>query len=114
MSSTPISRSLAIAAFCGAALLAGCAALSQPDAGPPRNDELFAHVDSGMTMAQVQRLLGPPDETTKFPRSNTLAWDYDYQDPWGYHATFSVTFGADGRALSTFTGRIHGGGDFSN
>ncbi len=109
---TPISRSLAIAAFCGAALLAGCAALTQPD--PPRNAELFAHVDAGMSMEQVQRLLGPPDETMQLPLSHMLAWDYHYQDLWGYNATFSATFGTDGRVASTFTGRIHGGGDFSN
>ena len=114
MSSTRFPKALAIGAICGAALLAGCAALSAARRRPPRNDALFTHVDPGMTMADVQRLLGPPDQATKFPRSNTLAWDYDYRDLWGYNATFSVTFGADGRAVSTFTGRIHGGGDFSN
>lgn len=113
MFSTTISKAIAAAALCGAAFLTGCAGGPLVNAGPPRNDTLFTQIQAGMTKDDIQRLFGPPDETMPFARSHTEAWDYHYYDSWGYNATCSVIFGADGRVQGTYTGRLHGGGDFS-
>ena len=92
-------------------LLAACAAGPLSPSGPPRSDEVFSHVQSGMTTDEVRQILGAPDETMRFPLSNTFAWDYRYYDTWGYLAVFSVTFGPDGRAASKLSWRINMGGD---
>jgi outer membrane protein assembly factor BamE (lipoprotein component of BamABCDE complex) len=93
-----------------AILMAACAVPGEI----PRSDDLFARIDDGMTTDDVRRLLGPPDETMRFPLSRTEAWDYRYYDTWGYMAVFSVTFSADGRAVSKISRRINDGGDHSS
>ncbi len=98
------------AALALAAVLAGCAGL--PDAASQRSDELFARVGLGMGRDEVQRLLGPPDETMPFSLSGTVAWDYRYTDTWGYFAVFSVTFDAAWRVVSKLAWRTNDGGDF--
>jgi outer membrane protein assembly factor BamE (lipoprotein component of BamABCDE complex) len=90
---------LATAGF-AAALLVACAS------GPPRSDALFSHVSEGMTQGEVQQLIGPPDDSMAFPLSHTLAWDYLYQDTWGYTAEFSVTFDQGGRVVSKLSKRL--------
>ena len=94
-----------------ALMLAGCALLPPPDA-PPRDDALFARVGLGMDRDEVRRLLGPPDETMPFSLSDTVAWDYRYQDTWGYLAMYSVTFDAAGRVVAKLSWRTNDGGDF--
>ena len=86
-----------------ALLMGACAA------GPERSDERFAAIRIGMTNDEVRRALGPPDDTMTFSRT-TVAWDYRYQDTWGYFAVFSVTFDA-GRAVSRISIRTNDGGD---
>ena len=88
-----------------AALLTGCAG-GPFNAGPPRSDAIFSRISPGMTQADVQRLIGPPDDTMRFPLSRTVAWDYLYQDTWGYTAEFSVTFDESGRAVSKLSKRL--------
>ena len=94
-----------------AALLSGCAAVAASNE-PRRDEAFFARIERGMTMEEVRARLGPPDETMKFPAKNAVAWDYRYQDTWGYMANYSVTFGPEGRVQSTFSHRINTGGDF--
>ena len=95
-----------LATLVAAAALAACAA------GPaPRTDDIFGRIDPGMSREQVTRLIGPPDETMKFPLSRSEAWDYRYQDAWGYMAIFSVTFGPDGLSASKISRRVNDGGD---
>ena len=89
-----------------AALLAGCAAGPYRAGGPSRSDAVFGQISPGMTEAQVRQLIGPPDDTMPFPLSHTVAWDYLYQDTWGYTAEFSVTFDESGRAVSKFSKRL--------
>jgi outer membrane protein assembly factor BamE (lipoprotein component of BamABCDE complex) len=74
--------------------------------GPPRSDALFSRVSEGMTQGQVEQLIGPPDDTMGFPLSHTVAWDYLYQDTWGYTAEFSVTFDQGGRVVSKLSKRL--------
>jgi outer membrane protein assembly factor BamE (lipoprotein component of BamABCDE complex) len=92
-----------------AACLAGCAAIRAPQV--ERSYEVFARVELGMTQPEVRRLLGEPDGTMPFSASRTLAWDYQYQDTWGYLAVFSVTFDAGGRAVGRLSWRTNDGGD---
>jgi len=94
------------------ALLAACAAGPYASmGGPVRGDALFAQVARGMPEPEVAQLLGRPDETMRFPLSQSEAWDYRYYDAWGYMAIFSVTFGPDGRVASTISNRVNSGGD---
>jgi outer membrane protein assembly factor BamE (lipoprotein component of BamABCDE complex) len=92
-----------------AAFLGGCGAIRAPQA--QRSDKAFTQIELGMTQPEVRRLFGEPDATMPFSRSSTLAWDYEYQDTWGYFAVFSVTFDSAGRAVSKLAWRINDGGD---
>jgi outer membrane protein assembly factor BamE (lipoprotein component of BamABCDE complex) len=97
---------LARAALVVASLLAGCAGGPYGAGGLPRSDAVFSRISAGMTQADVQQLIGAPDDTMRFPLSRTVAWDYLYQDTWGYTAEFSVTFDASGHAVSKFSKRL--------
>jgi hypothetical protein len=92
-------------------LAAGCAGGPSAAAFGSRSDDLFARIPLGTTMEEVRRIAGPPDDTMAFPMSHTTAWDYRYQDAWGYLAIFSVTFSADGHAVGRISNRINSGGD---
>lgn len=93
-------------------VLAGCAAPGGPSAQRPElNDDRLGLVRYGMTRDDILRLIGTPDEKMKFPLSGNEAWDYRYQDTWGYFASFSVTFGPEGRVVGRITQRLNDGGD---
>ena len=94
-------------ALAAALLIQGCAAVVASN--EPIRNGLIGKVERGMTREQVQAILGPPDETMPFPRSQTVAWDYRYSDTWGYLAVFGVTFGPDGRVVSTISRRLNDG-----
>ena len=87
------------------ALLSACAAGLAP-APPYRSDELFGRVQAGMTQEEVRALLGPPQNTMDFARSDTTSWGYYGFDTWGYYVEYSVTYGADGRVVSKLARRI--------
>ena len=107
-------RPLAAAAVALALLLAACASGPLAARGPHRTDDLFARIRPGMTTEEVRAMAGPPDETMPFPLSRTYAWDYQYIDTWGYLAVFSVTFDAQGRAVSKISRRINDGADHAS
>jgi outer membrane protein assembly factor BamE (lipoprotein component of BamABCDE complex) len=73
---------------------------------PVLSDDVFNAIRPGMTQEEVLRLIGPPRETMSFARSATVAWDYKYQDTWGYPAIFSVIFDRNGRVVSKTTQRL--------
>ena len=95
------------------AILGGCAAGRTYDGGASRNDDLFNRIQPGMATGEVQQMIGRADRTMGFPLSHTTAWIYDYYDAWGYMAEFSVTFDAQGRAVSKLSRRVNVGGDHS-
>src|ERR1700682_4747993 len=74
-----LAKTIAAAALACAALISGCAGGPLANGGPPRNDDVFNRIQPGMTRDEVQRLIGLPDETMRFPLSNTISWDYQYQ-----------------------------------
>lgn len=89
---------------------AGCAAV--PDGRDfHRTDERFAQVRNGMTRDELVALVGRPDRTMAFPLSRSEAWDYVYQDGFGYLSEMSFTFAADGHIASRTLRRINDGGD---
>jgi outer membrane protein assembly factor BamE (lipoprotein component of BamABCDE complex) len=100
-----------LAALAAGAALAACSATGPYSDAWKRSDDLFRTIQPGMTEDQVRQVAGKPDDTMAFPLSHTHAWDYLYYDSWGYMAIFSVTFDADGRAVSKFSRRINDGGD---
>ena len=97
-------RPLSIVPFVAAAglSLAGCAGAPRME----RTDAQFYSISSGMSLQEVERLLGPPDYTMSFARSRTMAWDYEYRDTWGHLSLMSVTFDAEGRAVGKFRQRL--------
>jgi hypothetical protein len=101
--------------FASLALWAGgCASGRLAGNALPRNDDVFNTIHAGMARDEIQRMIGLPDETMRFPLSNTVAWDYRYYDTWGYLAVFSVTFADDGRAVSKISRRLNDGGDLGS
>ena len=56
-------------------------------------------VAPGMSESEIRTLLGEPQRVGRFPRSQTVAWDYDFRDDWGYDATFSVIFDEAGSVV---------------
>lgn len=97
-----------------AAMLAAGALLLQSCAGgfgPIMNDNRFAAMQAGMTKDEVLQLLGRPQQTMKFPLSNTESWDYIGQDTWGYMVDYAVVFGPDGRVVNKVPRRLNDGGD---
>ena len=72
------------------------------------DDTFDREIRPGMTEQEVLRSIGPPNERMYFPLSNTHAWDYRYIDTWSYLTIFSVTFDANGVAVSKIKRRIDG------
>jgi len=73
---------------------------------PVLDDGTFNAIKPGLTQDEVLRMIGPPRDTMSFPRQGHTAWDWKYQDTWGYQAIFSVTFDRDGRVVSKISTRI--------
>ena len=92
-----------------AAALASCAGSALVAPNPLPTTEQFALVQPGMTKDDTLRILGKPYQAMKFALSGNEAWDYIYHDPWGYTASYGVTFGPDGRVASKISVRLDGG-----
>jgi hypothetical protein len=73
---------------------------------PVLKDDTFYRIRPGLTREDILRMIGPPGETMAFARLGQVAWDYRYQDSWGYVAIFSVMFDANGIVVGKFTRRI--------
>jgi len=73
---------------------------------PVLRDGVFNGIRPGLTQDDVLRMIGPPRDTMSFPRQGHTAWDWKYQDTWGYPAIFSVTFDRDGRVVSKISQRL--------
>lgn len=90
-------KTLATLAIAAGLAAAGCAGTP---AKYTRGDGDFHQIALGMTTAEVQGLLGPPDFSFPIGRASWTAWDWKYVDTWGRLAVMSVTFGPDGRAVA--------------
>lgn len=65
------------------------------------NDKHFNKIQPGFNETQVTRLIGPPYQIIPFKRKQEIAWDYRYQDDWGYSSVFSVIFDETGTVKTT-------------
>ena len=72
-------------------------------------DERFYRIVPGITRDDVLRLIGPPSEVMDFPRLQQVAWEYRYQDTWGYIAFLSVMIDREGKVVGRTTRRIDRG-----
>ena len=73
---------------------------------PVLNEDNFYRIQQGQSRDDVLRLIGPPVETMDFPRLQQQAWDYRFQDTWGYVAIFSVMFDRQGKVVGKVTRRL--------
>ena len=73
---------------------------------PALTDDNYHRITAGQTRDDVLRLIGPPGETMEFPRLGQIAWDYRYQDTWGYVAIFSILFDRDGVVVGKANRRL--------
>jgi outer membrane protein assembly factor BamE (lipoprotein component of BamABCDE complex) len=69
------------------------------------NDDVIEKIHQGQTKDEVVALIGAPQHTAAFPRSHTIAWDYDYRDIWGYESVFSVILDESGVVQGKTTAR---------
>ena len=69
-------------------------------------DDTFNRIRAGMTGDEVLRMIGPPRETSHFSNLGQTAWDYKYQDTWGYPAIFSVMVADNGIVAGKTSRRI--------
>jgi outer membrane protein assembly factor BamE (lipoprotein component of BamABCDE complex) len=67
------------------------------------NDDNFAKVTPGLTTLQVRAILGRPAKMQKFDLKNEEVWDWRFKFRANESKFFSVTFGADGKVISTAT-----------
>lgn len=71
------------------------------------DEDHFRRIRVGETTGEeVLRLIGPPSGRTAFPNKGQVAWDYRFQDTWGYQAYFSVLVDGRGVVAETVTTRI--------
>ena len=69
-------------------------------------EDFFHRIVPGITKDDVLRLIGPPIETMDFARLQQTAWDYRYQDIWGYTAILSVMIDRQGIVVGRTTRRL--------
>lgn len=70
-------------------------------------EENFRQLAPGRTSRdEVLRLIGPPWRTMDFPNKRQVAWDYRFEDTWGYLADFSVMLDERGIVVETVTVRV--------
>ena len=70
------------------------------------DDDTFNRIRPGLTADEVLRMIGPPREKAYFSNLGQTAWDYKYQDTWGYEAIFSVMIDRRDVVVGKVTRRI--------
>ena len=75
-------------------------------------EEQFRRIAAGTTSAaELERLIGPPWRTVDFPRKRQVAWDYVFEDTWGYTVDYSVMLDERGIVAGTVYARRERGND---
>lgn len=70
------------------------------------NDDTFNRIRPGLTGEEVLRLIGPPREKAYFSNLGQTAWDYKYQDTWGYESILSVMLDRQDIVVGKVTRRL--------
>lgn len=68
------------------------------------NPDNFAHIQPGMPMEQVRRMLGKPARKTPYPLKKEIAWDWRFVEPPNEPKVFTVWFNPDYYVIRTSTG----------
>ena len=72
-------------------------------------DDRFNQLRPGTTTRdQVRAIIGPPHRTMRFDNLGQDAWEYRFQDAWGYLADFSVMIDDRGIVAGKAVRRIEG------
>ena len=69
-------------------------------------DGRFNAIRAGLTEQDVLRMIGPPREKAYFSNLQQTAWDYKFQDTWGYDSILSVMIDRQGIVVGKVTRRI--------
>ncbi|MGB8339218.1 MAG: hypothetical protein WCD07_02550 [Burkholderiales bacterium] len=66
------------------------------------SDPYFAKVQKGMSMADVERILGKPAEDVTFPLKKERVWTWRYQASPSLNRMFDVHFDTNGQVVETY------------
>ncbi len=69
-------------------------------------DERFSEIVAGLTADEVLARIGPPYQRVRFNNLRATAWDYRFQDSWGYRAELAVMIGDDQRVVNKVVQRV--------
>jgi hypothetical protein len=69
-------------------------------------DTRFGDIVAGVTSDEVLAQIGPPYRRMRFDNLRATAWDYHFQDSWGYRAELSVMIGDDQRVVNKVVQRV--------
>ena len=87
-------------------IVGGCAQTGTGMFRPDLNDDIIERVVVGQSEVQITALLKLPYRRVRFENLKVTAWDYRYQDTWGYWVDFSVMVGDTGLVTGKFTQRL--------
>jgi hypothetical protein len=73
------------------------------------DQDFFSQIQRGWDGAQVAALIGPPSREERFDNISQVAWDYRFEDTWGYVSIMSVLFNLEGKVVGTFARRLYDG-----
>ncbi len=65
-------------------------------------DDVIQTISTGLTADDVLLIIGPPHQRIRFDNLRATAWDYRYQDTWGYLVDLSIMIDDANRV----TGRV--------
>lgn len=69
-------------------------------------DDNLQRVSPGIPQEEVLRLIGPPWRKVDFANRRQVAWDYRFQDMWGYLVDYAVMVDGRGIVAETVRARI--------
>ncbi len=69
-------------------------------------DDNLQRVSRGISQEEVLRLIGPPWRKIDFANKRQVAWDYRFQDTWGYLVDYAVMVDERGIVAETVRARI--------
>jgi len=69
-------------------------------------DDNLQRVSRGISQDEVLRLIGPPWRRVDFANKRQVAWDYRFQDTWGYLVDYAVMVDERGIVAETVRVRI--------
>jgi hypothetical protein len=69
-------------------------------------DDVIQTITAGLTADDVLLRIGPPHQRIRFDNLRATAWDYRYQDTWGYLVDLSIMIDDTNRVTSKVAQRL--------